>query len=119
MAPPIRFSANAKPIQRDDSDAQRGENPITENDRERNRSRLMRYSGMGFEFAGGMIGLVLVGMLIDWKFATGPWGVVVGAGLGVVGGMYNFIRQAQQMLQDDAGYAKRKKREESDEQSNP
>lgn len=51
-------------------------------------------SGMGLELAGAIIGLTLLGLWIDHKFDTGPYGIVICASLGVIGGMYNLIRQA-------------------------
>jgi F0F1-type ATP synthase assembly protein I len=54
----------------------------------------MRYAGMGFELAASIIGLTLAGIWVDYRFHTGPTGVLVGASLGVVGGLYNFIRAA-------------------------
>lgn len=52
------------------------------------------------ELAGGLVGFVLIGYWIDWKFRTSPWGLVIGATLGGVGGVYNLIRRARQMQQD-------------------
>ena len=49
---------------------------------------------MGTEFAGAICGLTLAGYWVDRKFGTGNKGVLIGAGIGVVGGTYNFIRQA-------------------------
>jgi len=61
---------------------------------DRERSRLMRYASMGFELAASIIGLTLLGLWIDYRYQTGPKGVLVGAGLGIVGGLYNFLRAA-------------------------
>ncbi len=57
----------------------------------------MRYAGLGFELAAAIVGLTLMGLWIDYRFRTKPWGTVIGAMLGVVGGLYNFIRAALQM----------------------
>jgi F0F1-type ATP synthase assembly protein I len=54
----------------------------------------MRYAGMGLELGGAVIGLTLLGLWIDYQFGTTPVGVLVGAGLGVIGGLYNFIKAA-------------------------
>jgi F0F1-type ATP synthase assembly protein I len=62
----------------------------------------MRFASMGFELAAAIIGLTLVGLWVDYHFHTLPVGVLVGAGLGIVGGLYNFIRAAQKMSRDDA-----------------
>jgi F0F1-type ATP synthase assembly protein I len=53
-----------------------------------------RYAGMGVELAGAIIGLTLLGYWIDRHYATEPAGVIIGAAVGIVGGLYNFIRQA-------------------------
>lgn len=53
-----------------------------------------RYAGMGMELAGAIVGLTLVGLWIDHRFETNPKGVLICAGVGIVGGFYNFIRQA-------------------------
>ena len=58
------------------------------------RSRLMQYAGLGLELAASIIGLTLLGLWIDHRYSTGPKGVLIGVGLGVVGGLYNFIRAA-------------------------
>ena len=54
----------------------------------------MAMSGMGFDLLAAVIGFTFIGYWIDRKYATGPWGVVIGAVLGIVGGLYNFLRLA-------------------------
>ncbi|MCK6486327.1 MAG: AtpZ/AtpI family protein [Phycisphaerae bacterium] len=49
---------------------------------------------MGSEFAGAVCGLTLLGYWIDRHYGTGIKATLIGAAIGVVGGMYNFIRQA-------------------------
>lgn len=55
---------------------------------------LWRLAHIGMELAGAVVGLGLVGLWVDWQFGTRPWGVLTGAGLGLAGGMYLFIKQA-------------------------
>ncbi len=55
----------------------------------------LRQAGLGIELAASMIGLTLLGLWIDRRWATAPWGVVICASIGFVGGMYNFFRSAQ------------------------
>ena len=43
----------------------------------------------------GTIGFALLGLLIDWWAGTSPWFVIGLAMLGLVVGMYRFIREAQ------------------------
>jgi len=57
------------------------------------RASWLRYAGLGFDFAAAMLVFVLVGYWIDGHFECSPWGVLIGAVLGLVGGMYNLIRQ--------------------------
>jgi F0F1-type ATP synthase assembly protein I len=54
----------------------------------------MRYAGLGIELAAAVGLLSLVGWWIDGRFGTAPWGLVVGAVVGLVGGMANLVRTA-------------------------
>ncbi len=56
---------------------------------------MSKYAGMGLEFAGAVGGFALLGWWIDrhWQIEK-HWGVLVCGLLGLIGGMYNFIRQA-------------------------
>ena len=54
----------------------------------------MNLSGLGVELVGAVGGFTLIGWLWDRYHETSPWGVVLGSVLGLVGGMYNLIRQA-------------------------
>jgi ATP synthase protein I len=56
----------------------------------------VRHSGVGLELAGAVAGLSLIGYWIDRHYGTSPWGLVVGLALGIVGGLYNFVREALQ-----------------------
>lgn len=53
-----------------------------------------RMAHMGLEFAGAALLLGLIGYYIDTQADTAPWGAVTGLILGVVGGMYRFIKEA-------------------------
>ncbi|HEX6201631.1 MAG TPA: AtpZ/AtpI family protein, partial [Thermoanaerobaculia bacterium] len=48
---------------------------------------------LGLEMAGGIAGLVLVGWWVDRHFGTGPWGILTGALVGLVGGMTYLVRE--------------------------
>ena len=52
-----------------------------------------RLSGIGFELAAAVGGFLFVGYLWDRHFGSRPWGTLTGAALGLIGGMYNLIRQ--------------------------
>ena len=58
------------------------------------RPTWLRFSGIGVEFAGVVIGFTLIGVWIDRHFDKRPWGVVIGSSLGLIGGMYNLIRES-------------------------
>ena len=54
----------------------------------------VRYSGAGLELAGATAGLALVGYWIDGKFGTAPWALLAGVVIGIVGGLYNLVKQS-------------------------
>lgn len=56
--------------------------------------RGMRSAGLGIEFAAAVAGLTLLGYWIDRRYATEPWGLLIGAALGLIGGTYNMVREA-------------------------
>jgi F0F1-type ATP synthase assembly protein I len=58
------------------------------------RSSGARLAGMGFELVAGVGAFILIGYWWDRHFGTGPKGLIVGAALGLIGGMYNLIRQS-------------------------
>ncbi len=53
----------------------------------------MRFWGIGVELAAAVAGLTFLGYWIDRHFGTSPWGILAGAAIGLVGGMYNLIRE--------------------------
>jgi len=62
----------------------------------------VRHSGAGLELAGATAGLALAGYWLDGKFDTGPWGLLVGVFIGIVGGLYNLVKAAIQAQKDAA-----------------
>jgi F0F1-type ATP synthase assembly protein I len=54
----------------------------------------VRHSGVGLELAGATAGLALVGYWIDGRFGTRPWGTLIGVVIGIVGGLYNLVRES-------------------------
>lgn len=53
-----------------------------------------RYFHLGLELAGAIVVLGLIGLWVDYRWGTGPWGVLIGVLVGAVGGMYLFIKDA-------------------------
>lgn len=74
--------------------------------------RWSRLAGVGFELAAAVCGMCLAGYWIDLKFGTDPWALLIGAGLGITGGLYNLIRKAllDSMRQSGPGRTGRGKR---------
>ncbi len=62
----------------------------------------VRHSGIGIELAAAVAGFVLVGVWVDRHYGTAPWGVVIGAILGLLGGMYNLIRKSLAAIRSQA-----------------
>ena len=74
------------------------------------RSSSTRLSGLGVEFAAAVAGFALFG---DWigKFYGDPkLGILIGAVLGIVGGMYNLIRAS---IAASGGAAEQKRKSDS------
>ena len=55
---------------------------------------LYRYMGIGMECALAVIVMAGVGLWIDHRYETQPWGILIGALLGIAGGMYLLIKTA-------------------------
>jgi len=61
---------------------------------DKNPPNWTRLAGMGLELAAAVTGFCLLGLWIDHRYRTGPYGTLVCALLGLVGGMFNFIRES-------------------------
>ena len=59
-----------------------------------NRPSWVRFSGVGIEFAAAVGGFAAVGYWVDLHYKCEPWGVVIGAILGLIGGTYNLVRES-------------------------
>lgn len=55
----------------------------------------MSMAGMGFELAAAVTGFTFLGLWIDRRFGTEPRALLICAAIGVVGGLYNFVRTAR------------------------
>ncbi len=51
-----------------------------------------RFANMGFELAAAIGGFALLGYWIGGHYGNARMGVLIGAVLGIVGGMYNLLR---------------------------
>lgn len=67
------------------------------------RASWTRLAGIGFELVAGVGAFILVGYWWDRHFGTGPKGIIVGAVLGLIGGMYNLVRQSLRATREAAG----------------
>lgn len=61
-----------------------------------------RLSGLGMELVGAIVGMGLIGWLIDRWQGTAPKATLVGAVIGILGGGYNFIRSAMKLNREAA-----------------
>ena len=71
------------------------------------RESWTKLSGIGIELAAAVAGFTLAGYWWDRHFHTGPWGLLIGLALGLVGGTYNLIRQSLNASRDAASSDKR------------
>ena len=60
----------------------------------RSPASMLRFAGMGFDLAAAVGGFTLIGYLADRYWQSSPRWTLVGAVLGLVGGMYIFLRSA-------------------------
>ena len=51
-------------------------------------------AGLGFELAASIAGGALIGWWIDRQLGSAPKALIVLSAVGIVGGLYNLIRQA-------------------------
>ncbi len=51
---------------------------------------------------GEMVGPILLGVWLDDRYGWAPWGLAVGAVIGVVGGIGHLIVTARRMSRDEA-----------------
>ena len=63
-------------------------------DKKRDRPSWIRYSGIGIEFAAAVAVFTLVGYWIGRHYGSAQLGLLIGAALGLIGGMYNLIRES-------------------------
>jgi F0F1-type ATP synthase assembly protein I len=64
----------------------------------------MRYAGLGIEIAAAVGLLSLLGWWIDGRLGSAPWGLVIGAMVGLIGGMANLLRSALSSVERPGGH---------------
>lgn len=64
---------------------------------QRQRNLQFRLAGVGLEFGAGIAGCVLFGYWADRTFGTANKGVIIGAIVGCVGGMYHLVTRAMNL----------------------
>lgn len=55
-------------------------------------------ASLGFDLAASIAGATLLGYWVDRYYGVGPWGTVVGAVVGIVGGLLNFVRASRKAI---------------------
>lgn len=81
---------------------------------DREPSSPMRHAGMGFELAAAILGFTAFGYWVDRSLNSFPRGTATGAVLGIIGGMYNFLRDALKLAKEqEAEYRSRKNKDAS------
>lgn len=68
---------------------------------------MLRVGGIVGEFSAAILGAVLLGWLIDRWAGTSPRWTAILAGVGILGGGYNFIRRALALNRADSAGGKR------------
>ena len=68
--------------------------------KDRNGREYYKYAGLGFEFAA-LVGLFFYfGHIADLRWQCEPWGLMIGGGIGVVGGIYLLAKQGNRMMRE-------------------
>lgn len=78
-------------------------------------SNIWGLAAAGTELAAAVLGGSLLGYWIDRQFDTGPWGLLIGASVGIIGGLYNLVRKAVHESMGIAGRTDRQLKRKSDE----
>lgn len=66
-------------------------------------SQWARWYSLGIELAAAVAGASFLGYWIDRYYKTDPWGILSGFALGLIGGMYNFLRSSIREYRESIG----------------
>ena len=58
------------------------------------RRSWLRLASMGFELVGALLGFGAIGFFLDRHYGTAPRAFIVSIILGLVGGLYNLVKDA-------------------------
>ncbi len=61
------------------------------------RAEVGPFLTLGIQLAAAIVVFFFVGRWLDEKFDTSPWLALLGAAVGIVGGMIKFIKSAQEL----------------------
>lgn len=79
----------------------------------KDRPTWYRLAGIGFEFFAAVAGFTLIGYWIGNHYGRPERGVLIGAILGLVGGLYNLIRESLLAVKRQQRADREKKRDDS------
>ncbi len=65
-------------------------------------SKWLRYTSLGFELGAAVALPTLLGVWIDRRWGSEPWGFLAGFCLGLAGGLYRFIRTSMVAMRQAA-----------------
>lgn len=74
--------------------------PGLKDDDNRGGAEYWKWSGLGFEFAAVTGLFFYFGYLVDERWGCGPWGFLIGGGIGLVGGVYLLAKEGLKMMND-------------------
>lgn len=72
----------------------------------------MSLAGLGFDLAASVAVATAFGWWIDHRWGTEPWGLIVCAAIGIVGGLLNFVRAGTKAIERRAGESRNEDGEE-------
>lgn len=79
----------------------------------KDRPGWLRLAGAGFELTAAVVGFAVVGLWLGRYFGNANLGLMIGAVLGIVGGLYNLIR-ASLVVSRNSNQPRQSKQDESE-----